>query len=434
TQLSDQWGGVITVDGQADYLAVDLDIQGLRQRRQEVRANFPAIVRTQVYEHELDRREARTNDNIDSTEAWREAGKRRAASVVSTKVDNYSVALCQHVVHQSRTPDELVPNRAKNLADALDLAGLLSKAPDCKLVVLPEFFITGPVSPLGDQLADHAERIGIRIPGPETQALAEFARHQRVYLAAGCFEYDPDWPERFFNTGFIIDDQGELILKYRKLHCGDVMGFLPDTTPGSVFTDYVAQYGHDALFPVVDTPLGHLAVAICFDMNFPETFRALAHRGAEVIIHPTSEPHNRGRQGWELGRHARAFENLTYILSCGHGGEYFGSGQTTPTARARGYSRVVDFNGRTQVVANGPGRVALPGTIELQALRRERAKPARNFLLWDDPAFYRSFYGAGMGIPNDVWREDPHINPYRNGQQIRAVIERYNQRQVFVAP
>ena len=434
TQVSDQWGTVITADDQASYLSVDLDIQNLRQRRQEVRANFPAIVRTQVYEHELDRIEPLSNETVDSVLGWREAGQRRVPAVKPQPINNYSVALCQHVVHQSKHADELIPNRDKNLVDALDLAGQLSKAPDCKLVVLPEFFITGPVSPLGDQLSDHAEKIGITIPGPETQRLAEFARHQGVYLAAGCFEYDPDWPGRFFNTGFILSDLGELILKYRKIHCGDVMGFLPDTTPGSVFTDYVAQYGHDALFPVVETPLGRLAVAICFDMNFPETFRALAHRGAEVIIHPTSEPHNRGRAGWELGRHVRAFENLTYILSCGHGGEYFGSERTTPTARARGYSRVVDFNGRTQVVANGPGRIVLPGTIELQALRREREKLDRNYLLWDDPSLYRRYYGEGMGIPNDVWREDPVINPYRNGKQIRAVIENYNRRRVFVSP
>ncbi len=214
------------------------------------------------------------------------------------------------------------------------------------------------------------------------------------------------------------------------------MGFLPDTTPGSVFTDFVEQYGHDVLFPVVDTPLGQLAVTICFDMNFPETYRALAHRGAEVIIHPTSEPHNRGRLGWEQGRQVRAFENLTYILSCGHGGEYFGSDQTVPTARARGYSRIVDFNGETQVVANGPGRVALPGTIELSALRRERAKPARNYLLWDDPSVYQQYYrqDAAMGLANDLWRDNPQTNPYRHGAQIQAVINRYNEKGIFKPP
>lgn len=435
TQVSDQWGKVTTIAGQAASLAIELDIEGLRQRRQETRTNFPAIVRTAVYEHELQRQQP-TPTQATTTQAWQEQGKQRAPAILPPRIDNYGVVLCQHVVHQSRTPAELIPNRARNVADALELTGQLAKAPNTKLVVLPEFFITGPVSPLGDQLAEHADKIGIQIPGPETEILGEFARHHGVYLAAGCFEYDPDWPERFFNTGFILDDRGKLILKYRKIHCGDVMGFLPDTTPGSVFTDYVHQYGHDALFPVVDTPLGQLAVTICFDMNFPETYRALAQRGAEVIIHPTSEPHNRGRLGWELGRHVRAFENLAYVLSCGHGGEYFGADQTVPTARARGYSRIVDFNGETQVVANGPGRVALPGTIELAALRRERAKPARNYLLWDDPASYRQYYhqSMGMGLANDLWRDDPRTNPYRRGAQIQAVIERYNQQGIFTLP
>jgi predicted amidohydrolase len=435
TQVSDQWGKATAIAGQAASLAIELDLQGLRERRQETRTNFPAIVRTAVYEHELQRRKTAPSQAT-TAQAWQDEGKRRAPGILSPSIENYGIVLCQHVVHQSRTPAELIPNRARNVADALDLAGQLANAPNTKLVVLPEFFITGPVSPLGDQLAEHADKIGIQIPGPETAALGAFARHHGVYLAAGCFEYDPDWPERFFNTGFILDDRGELILKYRKIHCGDVMGFLPDTTPGSVFTDYVHQYGHDALFPVVDTPLGQLAVTICFDMNFPETYRALAHRGAEVIIHPTSEPHNRGRLGWELSRHARAFENLAYILSCGHGGEYFGADQTVPTARARGYSRIVDFNGETQVVANGPGRVALPGTIELAALRRERAKPARNYLLWDDPASYQHYYhpDMGMGLANDLWRDDPRTNPYRRGAQIQTVIERYNKKGIFTLP
>ena len=435
SMVSDQWGKATTVDGQAASLSVPLDIEGLRRRRQETRANFPAIVRTAVYEHELDRH-VPTDVQAATQQAWQTEGKKRAPAIQQPKIDNYGVVLCQHVVHQSRTPDELVPNRTRNVTDALALAGLLAKAPDTKLVVLPEFFITGPVSPLGDQLAEHAEKIGIEIPGPETEVLGEFAKQHGVYLTAGCFEYDPDWPERFFNTGFILNDKGELILKYRKIHCGDVMGFLPDTTPGSVFTDYVGQYGKDALFPVVDTPLGRLGVAICFDMNFPETFRALAHRGAEVIIHPTSEPHNRGRLGWEQGRHTRAFENLTYILSCGHGGEYFGAEQRVPTARARGYSRIVDFNGETQVVANGPGRVALPGTIELSALRRERANPARNYLLWDDPSVYVDYYRPAneMGLANDLWRHDPRTNPYRRGAQIQAVVSRYNERGIFTPP
>ena len=75
---------------------------------------------------------------------------------------------------------------------------------------------------------------GIRIPGPETARLAEFARQCDVHVCAMVFEYDPDWPLRYFNTAIIIAPSGEIVLRYRKLQCADLNGLLNVTTPGNV--------------------------------------------------------------------------------------------------------------------------------------------------------------------------------------------------------
>ena len=412
--VADPWGRKVETLSHATFLDVAIDIEALRQRRQEPRTNFPAIVRAAVYADDLN-----------------SASPAARATMPESDI-RYDTVLCQHVVHQAATPDQLVPNRQRNIDDALALIKTLAAGPNTRLAVLPEFFLTGPVSPLGDQLGHLAEQIGILIPGPETDQLARFARQHQVYLAAGSFEFDPEWPQRFFNSAYIIDDQGELILKYRKIHCADAMGFLPDTTPGSVFSSYVERYGYESLFPVVDTSLGRLAATICFDMNFPETYRALAARGAEIVIHPTSEPHNRGRTGWDIARQVRAFENQVYVLSCGHGGEHVGA-RPVPSSRARGYSKVVDFKGNIQVVADGPGRVALPAQIDLGALRRMRSRQPGP-LSTDDPSHYAAAYSQPRGIPNDVWQNDPLSNPYRHGRQILQVIEQYNREGIYVPP
>ena len=85
-------------------------------------------------------------------------------------------------------------------------------------------------------------------------------------MAGNTFELDPDWPGRVFNTSFIIDERGEVILKYRKHNDA----FVPvNTHPGDVYTQFVERYGEDALFPVVDTSIGRLACMTCYDVAIP---------------------------------------------------------------------------------------------------------------------------------------------------------------------
>jgi predicted amidohydrolase len=301
-------------------------------------------------------------------------------------------------------------------------------------VVFPEFFLTGGASPLGSRSAHIAHLIGITFPGPEADKLAKFAQDTKSYVAGGVFEFDPDWPGRFFNTAFIFDDSGNLIHRYRKIHCADVFGMLPDATPGSVYDQYVQKYGYEYLFPVADTPIGKLATKICFDMNFPETSRAFVARGAEVIIHPTSEPHNIRRRAWDMGRHTRAFENTAYVITAGHGGEYGARSNGQLTFMNRGFSKVVNFDGTLQTVADGPGAVPLQGSIDLKALRHARQNPKANLAMWDDSVVYEALYNSGRGLPNNLWAGDPAVNPYEKMVQLRAVIGAYNKDGVYVPP
>ena len=436
TALSEMWGNIQKLEGNASILDADIDIEALRRRRQEPMGNFPAIVRTSIYASGYEK-EGSESQSPNSRDAWVLNGQRKLSQNKSAvhsdhdMIDRYDVVLGQTVTRIALSPNNLIENRMHNLDNALRLTAPFSQSPGVKLVVFPEFFLTGPVSQLGTNSSAICDQIGMNFDGPEAEKIAEFARKNNVYVSGGVFEYDPKWPNRFFNTAFIFDDCGELVHRYRKIHCADVFGRLPDTAPGSVYTEYLNRYGYEYLFPVADTRIGKLCTVICFDMNFGETHRAMVKRGAEIIIHPTSEPHNMRRRGWDIARHVRAFENTAYLLTSGHGGEFRGEMSTFPGSMQRGYSKVVNYDGSLQCVADGPGSVPLVGSIDLKALRRARSDLKGNLVLWDNPIVYSHKYQQDYGIKNDIWAGDPSINPYEDASQIKRVIDRYKKEKIY---
>lgn len=440
TALAEMWGTESRVNGSESFMIGDIDLQALRRRRQEPMGNLPAIARMRLYAHGYAEEASNAPPSPQTRTDWIETGREKVAASAKSeraddeRMDRYDVVLGQTVTQVALKPDTLNEYRQRNLDNALYVVKPFAMSPGVKLVVFPEFFLTGAVSQLGSSSGGIADKIGITFPGPEADQLAKFAQDNNTYVAGGVFEYDPTWPNRFFNSAFIFDDNGNLIHLYRKIHCADVFGRLPDTTPGSVYTEYVDRYGYDHLFPVADTPLGKLCTVICFDMNFGETHRAMVKRGAEVIIHPTSEPHNIRRRGWDIARHVRAFENTSYLLTAGHGGEFRGEGLGFPGAMQRGYSKVVNFDGSLQCIVDGPGAVPLVGSLDMTSLRRARADIKNNLAAWDDPAVYAHQYGAERGIANDAWTGDPLVNPYVDAQEIKKVIDIYQRDQVYILP
>ncbi|MCB2108076.1 MAG: hypothetical protein KDE14_10265 [Rhodobacteraceae bacterium] len=439
SMVAEWWGTKISADGEESFFTADLDIQNLRRRRQEPMGNLPVIVRMPLYGPGYAAKAGKARPSPAKRADWISEAKSRVAAQAnpparSDAIDRYEVALCQCISHGSNKPEQLLDNRWRNLEAALDIVNWVAMSPAVKLVVFPEFFLTGAASPLGSRSSHIAHLIGISFPGREADRLAKFAQDTKSYVAGGVFEFDPKWPGRFFNSAFIFDDQGNLIHLYRKIHCADVFGTLPDTTPGSVYDEYVQRYGYEHLFPVADTPIGKLATKVCFDMNFPETARGFTARGAEVIIHPTSEPHNIRRRAWDIGRHTRAFENSAYVVTCGHGGEVRPQSKQQLTFMNRGYSKVVNFDGSLQVIADGPGALPMQGSIDLKALRAARGNIKYNLLAWDDPVVYQAAYNSGLGLPNNLWADDPVVNPYEKMVQLKKRIADYNAQGVFVPP
>ncbi len=425
-----------------DLLIADVDIELLRRRRDAIVPVQPLHLRAKLYAEGYRRLAARQPAPATSPRTrveWiGEARRRLDAQTVPARpagfMDQYDVILTQTVQKIIQRESDVVAVRLQNIQAALKLAGRLASNPISKLVVFGEFFMHGQGGH-GYRSPITLQRLAIRYPGPEMELLQDFALRKRTYVSGSSFELDDRLPGHVFNSAFIISDTGELIHRYRKIQCADVWGSLPDTTPSSVYDRYLDLYGYEHLFPVANTPIGRLGTMVCFDQAHPEVARMLTRFGAELIIHPSSEGHGSGRRGWDSARATRAFENTAYVLSAMPGGEHFDPESPDPhTVQMRGYSRLINFDGSVQGVADTAGPCVLKGTIDLRALQRARANPQANLALWDDPIAYAAAYEADVGLPNNLWGNDPLKNPYVGFGPLKRVLASYYERGIFVRP
>lgn len=246
---------------------------------------------------------------------------------------------------------------------------------DVKLVVLPEYFLTG--FPMGESIPVWRDKAALVIDGPEYQGLADIAAKSEVYLAGNAYEVDPHFPELYFQTCFIIAPSRETVLRYRR------MISLSGPTPYDVWARYLEIYGLDGVFPVADTPIGQLAAIASEEIQYPEIARMGAMRGAEVFVHSSSEVGSPSVSPKELGRRARAAENIAYVVSANSAAL---TGTPIPAESTTGMSKVVDYYGQilAEAAPGGESMVAY-ATIDLGALRACRGKTGLSNVLVRQP-------------------------------------------------
>lgn len=433
---------------QADepLVRVDMDVEALRRMRATPMMAAIAGLRANVYGagYKLWSGEGGSSTQPATRKGWiAEADRRlkaeqeRCGPKLPSYETRYDVCVIQSVPRL--IPLGIDNPRAiimKNLEEGLALAGSRAGVPTMRLVVFPEFWLTGPGGIGGVQrTVQDMEKMAISHGDEVFDRIGDFARKYNVYVAFQNFEIHKKLPGRVFNSAFLVDDQGKLIHTYRKNQCGDIGGLLPDTTPGSIFDQFVDLFGYESIFPVADTPLGKLANMICFDTMSPEVAFALRRAGAEVILHSSSEPHGaEGRLPWENARRLRAYENGCYLLSAIDGGEYVSHDSDHMTFFRRGHTKIVNFDGSLQGVVDGPGPVVLRGYVDLNLLRRHRADPRSNLAIWNEMAAYEAVYNGKVGFPSNLWAGDPYVNPYLGATKVKAVVDDYFARGIFAAP
>lgn len=242
--------------------------------------------------------------------------------------------------------------------------------PDTRLVVLPEYVLTG--YPVQESFAEWIALACLAPDGPEYEALGAIAAAQAIHLAVNAYETDPFFPGLYFQACVVLGPEGTSVLRYRRLNSL----FAP--TPHDVWDAYVDRYGLEGVFPVARTELGALAAIASEEILYPEIARSLALRGAEVFVHPTSEAGSPLLTQKAVARRARAQENLAYVVSANTAGI---AGSPVPEASTDGGSQVVDHLGAVLAEA-GPGEsMVAAAELDLEALRRARRRPGMGNLL-----------------------------------------------------
>lgn len=147
-----------------------------------------------------------------------------------------------------------------------------------KLFAFPEFAVNGYFA----HTMGEAHKCAQEIPGLATEEIGKWAKEYNCFIAVGMMERLPQYPKAAFNTAVIIDDKGEICLKYRKTN-----PWLPNEIMASPYDVKDSwDYDKNPLFPVAKTHIGNLGAYICNDGMTPETCRQLAFNGAEVMYHP----------------------------------------------------------------------------------------------------------------------------------------------------
>ncbi|WP_433693900.1 carbon-nitrogen hydrolase family protein [Herbaspirillum seropedicae] len=229
------------------------------------------------------------------------------------------------------------PEVAENFASATRLVAAAAQQ-GAQLVLLPEYWpIMGRHE--RDKLA-HAEADGV---GPIQEFMASLARQHGLWLVGGTLPLKADNPDKVLNTSLVYGPQGQRVARYDKIHLFNFVRGEENYDEARTI-----EYGHEV--QSFAAPFGRVGLSVCYDLRFPELYRAMGE--CALIVMPAAFTYTTGRAHWELLLRARAIENQCYVLASAQGGEHVNGRRTW------GHSMLVDPWGEiVSVLPEGEGLV-----------------------------------------------------------------------------
>lgn len=203
-----------------------------------------------------------------------------------------------------------------NLATAGRLIAEAAKN-NAKIVVLPEMFAI-----MGAAATDKVQVREVFGKGRIQDFLAQQARDHKIWIVGGTIPIECDDQSKVRAASIVFNDKGIVVARYDKIHLFDISLSEKETYKESDTTEPGNQ------LVIVDTPYGKLGLGVCYDVRFPELFRFLLNKGAEIIILPSAFTVPTGEAHWELLSRARAVENFSYLVGACQGGTH-SSGRKT---------------------------------------------------------------------------------------------------------
>lgn len=245
-------------------------------------------------------------------------------------------------------------NAEENLHNAVELIREAAER-GARLIAMPE-----TVNYIGPDCEKFAECIP---EGHTFKVFAEQAKKYRVWLHCGSiYEKNEDANDRRpYNTTMIINSEGELAAKYRKLHPFDV-----SIAEGPAIRESDINCPGNQIVTVDTGEVGHLGLSVCYDMRFCELFRIMALQGAQILIIPANFTVNTGKDHWEVLLRARAIENGCYVIAPGQIG-------IKPSYQAYGKTMIIDPWGNVVAMASDKTGV-ITAEVDLEYLRSVRSQ------------------------------------------------------------
>ncbi|MGB7481730.1 MAG: carbon-nitrogen hydrolase family protein [Burkholderiaceae bacterium] len=241
-----------------------------------------------------------------------------------------------------------LPEQNFAVADALMAEAAAGGA---QLLLLPEYWALMGMRET-DKLG-HAEQLGA---GPIQAFMAAAARRHAVWLIGGTLPMAAREAGKVLNTTLVYDPHGEQVARYDKMH-------LFSFARGDEFYDEARTIEFGGAPVAFDAPFGRVGLSVCYDLRFPELYRALGDCALMVV--PAAFTHTTGQAHWEPLLRARAIENQCYVLAAAQGGRH-------PNGRRTwGHSMLIDPWGRI-VAERDEGAGVVAGTLDLAALREVR--------------------------------------------------------------
>lgn len=250
---------------------------------------------------------------------------------------------------------------APNLARAGDLLADAARR-GAQLAVLPENFAL-----MG---AHETDKLGVAEPDgalgngetPIQDFLSEAARRHGLWIVGGTIPLASAEPDRVYPTCLVYDDRGERVARYDKIHLFDVG--LPDSA--EAYRESATFVAGKPTPQVVDTPFGRLGLSVCYDLRFPELYRALAKAGAEIVVAPSAFTYTTGSAHWHVLARARAIENLITVVAPNQTGHHANGRQTY------GHSLIVDCWGQIKAEAKTDANEVVIAPVDRARLARVR--------------------------------------------------------------
>jgi len=354
---------------------------------------------------------------------------------------HYSAVGIQNISHMATTRDDYMRD-IERLATSIGYSVWnCSLDLPVQLVAVSEGGIGGWCLGGGDEHLRIYNEVVPEIGGPETDFLGQLAKQFGVHIMAQMVAKDPDFfPDRIFNIGFILDPNGEVILKHYKTAFYQKE---TNTAPSDIWDFYLETHGDDpiklfeAIYPVAKTDIGNLGMLICAEGSFPEASRGLALNGAEVIYRTQYPEPWMGNNMAQIQNQAHAIFNTCYVLSPNIGAIYMPGGEDH--LMSCGKSQIFDYRGNIISEYRGGGETLVSAMLNVEGLRDFRVRGqwqnlAKDLRIEEYKVIYDAQMAKGGIYPRNLAMDKPPMTEQQQHELVKLQVNKMVEWGVYSPP